>query len=107
MSSKFRLFDNNECVREDTTWGIGHEISPVGLIVNSTWILTEVTRLLTKAKYKEYLQFSHIKVPVGTPMSKWKQLPEIAESLGCTFYYEKYSKDQRYRIELEMNLEGV
>ena len=111
--SYWRLYDTQHetedrvgeyLMHEDTTWGLGHEFqgARAGLTVDTTWLKTEVTRLCCKAKYRQNT-FDIKKIPEGTSMGLWKEKPKIAEHIGCVHFFVKYSKDARYRIELEVN----
>ena len=65
--------------------------------MSSFWRLYD-TQHETDTRVGEYLMH-----PEGTPMGPWREKPQIAEEIGCMFFFVKYSKDKRYRIELEVN----
>ena len=108
-SSYWQLYDTQRetdahvgeyLMHEDTTWTLGHDLH--GILVDCTYLKTEVTRLATKAKYRTR-DFNIEKIPEGTRMGPWKEKPEIADERGCLHFFVKYSKCKRYRIELEVN----
>lgn len=116
MPSYWRLYDTQHetdtrigeyLMHENTICALGEELprEDFTLTVDLVYLKTEVTKLATKAKYnrRDIENFDIEKVPEGTQMGPWKAKPDIAEDRGCAYFFVKYSKDKRYRIELEVN----